>query len=85
MSKTLFFALIVIVAMASTAAAGPIAITEWMYSQVAGPGEYFEITNISGVPVSMTGWSEDDNNRNPGVHPLGAFGTLQPGESATRN
>jgi uncharacterized protein len=58
-----------------------IAITEWMYSPVGGPGEYVELTNVSNAPVNMSGWSEDDNDRNPGKHDLSAFGTVQPGQS----
>jgi predicted extracellular nuclease len=86
MSKTVFFALIFTLAAVSAASAAPIAITEWMYAQVGGPGEYFEITNVSSSPVDMTGWTQDDSTSNaaggPGAHSLSGFGTLQPGESA---
>lgn len=91
MMKGTFFAMAIVVAAGSVASAAPIAITEWMYSAGSGtnpsPGEYFEITNISTSPVSMTGWTEDDSTSDPpaggpGSHSLSAFGTLQPGESA---
>lgn len=54
-------------------------ITEWMYS--GGNGEFIEFTNVGSTPINMTGWSQDDNNRTPGVHNLSAFGIVQPGES----
>src|ERR1700748_222513 len=86
MMKGIFLAVGLVVVAGSVASAAPIAITEWMYSAGSGtnpsPGEYFEITNVSSSAVSMVGWSQDDNNRNSGVHPLDAFGTLAPGESA---
>lgn len=75
-------AIVAAISLANSAAAADIAITEWMYSPQGGPGEYFELTNVDNVPVDMTGWSQDDNNRSPGVHSLSAFGILQPGESA---
>src|SRR5262249_55475640 len=75
-------AVICVIALAAQAAnAASMAITEWMYSPVGGPGEYFELTNLSGAPINMTGWSQDDNNRTPGKHDLSAFGVVQPGES----
>ena len=55
-------------------------ITEWMSSGVSG--EYIEITNTSGAPVNMAGWSFDDDSRLPGVFDLSGFGTLAAGESA---
>jgi predicted extracellular nuclease len=91
MMKGIFLVVGLVVATGSVASAAPIAITEWMYSAGTGtnpgPGEYFEITNISGSPVNMTGWTEDDSTSDPpaggpGLHSLSAFGTLQPGESA---
>lgn len=63
----------------STSSFAQIRITEWMYS--GGNGEFIEFTNVGSTPVNMTGWSQDDNNRTPGVHNLSAFGTVQPGES----
>lgn len=56
-----------------------IRITEWMYS--GGNGEFMEFTNVGNTPINMSGWSQDDNNRTPGVHNLSAFGMVQPGES----
>jgi hypothetical protein len=58
---------------------GQMRITEYMYS--GGNGEFIEFTNIGNTPIDMTGWSSDDNNRNPGVHDLSSFGIVQPGES----
>jgi predicted extracellular nuclease len=63
------------------APAADIASTEWMYSPVDGTGEYFELTNVGNSPIDLTGWSQDDNNRVPGTHPLDAFGVVLPGES----
>lgn len=63
----------------AAASQGEMRITEFMYS--GANGEFIEFTNIGSVPVDMTGWSEDDNNRNPGTNSLSAFGIVQPGES----
>jgi hypothetical protein len=67
------------------ASATSMAITEWMYSPGTGtnpgPGEFYELTNLSGAPIDMTGWSQDDNNRTAGKHSLSAFGVVQPRES----
>lgn len=57
-----------------------IEITEWMYQGVNG--EFVEITNLSGAPVDLTGWSFDDDSRTPGVIDLSAIGVLAPGASA---
>ncbi|HLP84994.1 MAG TPA: CotH kinase family protein [Phycisphaerales bacterium] len=57
-----------------------IRITEWMYSGLSG--EFVEFTNMSTVPVNMTGWSFDDDHALPGAFPLAGLGTLAPGESA---
>jgi hypothetical protein len=75
------FVLTVLLGASRLASAASIAITEWMYSQVGGPGEYFELTNVSNAPIDMSGWSQDDNNRIPGKHDLSAFGIVQPGQS----
>ncbi len=57
-------------------------ITEWMYSPSAGPAEYVELTNVGATAVNTTGWSEDDNDRDPGVHPFGSqITSIAPGES----
>src|SRR5262245_44173901 len=92
MLKNVFSALAVVAAAVSAASAGPVAITEWMYSAGTGtnpgPGEYFEITNVSSSPVSLTGWTQDDSTSDAlsgpsaNAHSLSAFGTLAPGESA---
>ncbi|MGB0132829.1 CotH kinase family protein [Dokdonella sp.] len=56
-----------------------IRITEWMYS--GADGEFIEFTNMSTLPVDMTGWSMDDNGATAGAFDLSAFGVVQPGES----
>jgi hypothetical protein len=59
---------------------GAIRITEWMYD---GPGgEFVELTNIGGTPVSLAGWRYDDDSADPAIgFDLGGFGVVQPGES----
>ncbi|MBQ1765800.1 MAG: FxDxF family PEP-CTERM protein [Aquincola sp.] len=65
---------------AGTAQAAPsVAITEWMYK--GGVGEFVEFTNLGNAPVSLVGWSFDDDSRLAGVLNLSAFGTLAAGES----
>ncbi|HNR91876.1 MAG TPA: CotH kinase family protein [Dokdonella sp.] len=54
-------------------------ITEWMYAGTSG--EFVEFTNLSDSAIDLTGWSFDDNGATPGAFGLGAFGTVQPGES----
>lgn len=54
-------------------------ITEWMYSG-NGP-EFVEFTNMGSAPVSLAGWSYDDDSRLPGIFVLSGFGTLAVGES----
>ncbi|HVD99500.1 MAG TPA: lamin tail domain-containing protein [Cytophagaceae bacterium] len=63
--------------------AGAIRITEFMYKGggTGGLGEFVELTNVGGTAVDMTSWSFDDNSETPGSMGLGAFGTVQPGES----
>ena len=58
---------------------GGMRITEWMYAGTSG--EFIEFTNRSDAPIDMTDWSFDDNNATAGGFDLGAFGTVQPGES----
>ena len=58
---------------------GGMRITEWMYAGTSG--EFIEFTNRSDAPIDMTDWSFDDNNATAGAFDLGAFGTVQPGES----
>lgn len=59
---------------------GAIRITEWMYD---GPGgEFVELTNIGGTPVSLAGWRYDDDSADPTIgFDLSGFGIVQPGES----
>ena len=62
---------------------GAIRITEWMYNGAGGTNrEFFEITNVGGPAVDLTGWSFDDNSRTPGSLSLSSLGTLAAGESA---
>lgn len=55
-------------------------ITEYMYDSSAN-GEFVEFTNVGDAPADMAGWSFDDDSNAPGTVSLGAFGTVQPGES----
>ncbi|HYE62972.1 MAG TPA: CotH kinase family protein [Phycisphaerales bacterium] len=54
--------------------------TEFMYS--GGSGEFAEITNLSGAPVSLNGWMFDDDSAPRGALDLSPLGTLAHGESA---
>ncbi|WP_081815160.1 lamin tail domain-containing protein [Leifsonia aquatica] len=67
---------------ASAADAPSVRITEWMYNPLNSSGEYFEITNLGSAPVSLAGWSFDDDSRAPGTVPLDGLGTLAVGQSA---
>ncbi len=58
---------------------GIVRITEYMYQGT--DGEFIEFTNVGDQPVDMAGWSFDDDSNLPGSVPLGAFGSLQAGES----
>jgi chitodextrinase len=69
-------------AAANAADAPVVRITEWMYNPVSSSGEYFEITNLGAAPVSLAGWSFDDDSETPGTVPLDALGTLAAGQSA---
>ncbi len=74
-----------IVALPATAQAADspdVRITEWMYNPVNSSGEYFELTNLGTSPVSLAGWSFDDDSRVPGTVPLDSLGTLAVGQSA---
>jgi len=71
--------LVLAAALAAPAQAAIIEITEWMYS--GNGGEFIEFTNVSGAPVDLTGWSYDDESRNPGSFNLSSIGILAPGES----
>ncbi len=68
----------VVLAVAGTAQAGIMRITEYMYSG-AGP-EFVEFCNIGSTPTNMAGWSYDDDSRLPGEFDLSLFGIVQPGE-----
>ena len=68
---------------AAQAASTPdVRITEWMYSPVSTGAEFIELTNVGTTPVSLAGWSFDDDSRTPGTVALDSLGTLTPGESA---
>ena len=67
---------------ASAADAPDVRITEWMYNPVLSSGEYIELTNLGSTPVSLAGWSFDDDSRTPGTVPLDSLGTLAAGQSA---
>lgn len=58
-----------------------VAITEWMYNPVGSVGEFVELTNFGPTAVDFTGWSYDDDSRQPGSESLSAFGTVASGES----
>ncbi|URI11578.1 FxDxF family PEP-CTERM protein [Aquincola tertiaricarbonis] len=73
------FSLLLALAAGTAQAAPSVAITEWMYK--GGVGEFVEFTNLGSAPVSLVGWSFDDDSRLAGVLDLSAFGTLAAGES----
>jgi len=58
---------------------GAIQISEYLYQ--GDGGEFIEFTNLSGLPVDFSGWSFDDNSRQPGSQDLSGFGVVAPGES----
>jgi hypothetical protein len=58
---------------------GTMRITEYMYD--GANMEFIEFTNVGTTTVDMTNWSFDDDSRAAGTVSLGAFGTVQPGES----
>lgn len=63
----------------TSASSAGLRITEWMYAGVNG--EFIELTNLSGQPIDLTGWSLDDDHAVPGAFALAALGTVAPGES----
>jgi predicted extracellular nuclease len=71
-----------LVALVQVASASMV-ISEWMYNGAGtgSIGEYVEFTNTGPDPVDMTGWSYDDDSRNPGTISLSAFGVVAPGQS----
>ncbi|HVH36333.1 MAG TPA: DUF3616 domain-containing protein [Tahibacter sp.] len=54
-------------------------ITEYLYD--SADGEFVEFTNVGDAPADLSGWSFDDDSNASGTIALGAFGTVQPGES----
>lgn len=54
-------------------------ITEVLYSGT--DGEFFELTNTTGAPIDLVGWSMDDSSANVGAFDLTAGGVISPGES----
>jgi len=73
-------------AVLSSAVFAPVAsaqvyITEWMYNGNGETGEYIEFTNLGSSAIDFTGWSFDDDSRNPGTVSLSAFGLVNPGQS----
>ncbi|TDR39769.1 phytase-like protein with esterase activity [Tahibacter aquaticus] len=79
MKKPLLLALCASFATVAACANAQMRITEFMYD---GPdGEFVEFTNVGATAVDMSGWSFDDDSNAPGTVGLGAFGTVQPGES----
>lgn len=65
-------------AASTTADAGIMRITEYMYSGTNL--EFVEFCNIGATPTNMNGWSYDDESREPGSVMLSLFGIVQPGE-----
>lgn len=65
------------VASVGAAASGAIRITEWQYNGT----EFVELTNLGTTPISLNGWSYDDDSRIPGTFSLSGLGTLNPGQS----
>ena len=59
--------------------AGVMRISEYMYG--GANGEFIEFTNVGNAPVDMTGWSFADDAATPGIVDLGAYGTVEAGES----
>lgn len=71
-------AIAVVLASATSAEAGLMRITEWMYSGTTS--EFIEFCNIGLTPTNMTGWSFDDSTQTPGSVSLSLYGLVQPGE-----
>ena len=65
----------------NNSADGLLRITEWEYNG----SEFFELTNIGGAALDLTGWSYSDSARTPapavGSLDLSAFGSVATGES----
>ena len=69
--------LAIVAALAANSASAAVYITEWQYNG----SEYIEFTNMSSLPVDMTGWSFDDDSRAPGTVSFSPFGIIGAGES----
>lgn len=77
------FALSFAAAAIAGTASGSVVITEWLYNSNVGEteAEYFELTNISGGSIDVSGWFFlDDNPGNPSFD-LSAFGSINAFES----
>ena len=59
--------------------ASGVRVTEVLYS--GSDGEFFELTNTTGSPIDLTGWSMDDSSATPGVFDLSPAGILAAGQS----
>jgi len=78
--KTIVAAVVALLALAASAQAGTVEITEWMYSGYEG--EFIEFTNFGSSAVDFTGWTYDDDSNDPNVgFDLSGFGLVNPGES----
>ena len=73
---------------ASAATPGKVVITEFEYQDALEAGsvsgakyEFFELTNIGGTPVDLTGWSGDDDSHTAGSFSLGGLGIIAPAQS----
>lgn len=75
-TKTILFSLASLASLGA-AASGAIRITEWQYNGT----EFVELTNLGTTPISLNGWSFDDDSRLPGTFSLSGLGTLNPGQS----
>lgn len=60
-------------------AAAQVRITEWMYAGTGG--EFVEFTNMGTTALDLSGWSYDDDSRQPGAFDLSALGLIGAGES----
>jgi uncharacterized protein YjiK len=65
---------------------GRLLITEvapWASGNSPYMADWFEITNIGGAPVDMTGWTMDDNSNDVNLSvPVVGLGSIAPGQSA---
>jgi uncharacterized protein YjiK len=65
---------------------GALIVTEvapWASSNSPYMADWFEVTNVGGAPVDMTGWKMDDNsNAFASAVPIVGVGSITPGQSA---